>query len=251
MLLHLKTLLRLLLLPPAGLLMLAMAGAFLQKRRPRLGWACLMLGLGSLWLLSTPLISDSLSRVAERYPAIDLPGAAAAQAIVVLGGGGQREFAPEYGGPAADPELLERVSYGAYLARKTGLPVLLTGHLIEAVAMHDTLSRNFGIEARWVDDQAYDTFQNASNSARMLGKDGVRNIILVTHATHMWRAAHEFSAAGLQVIPAPAGLLGTRKLGILSFVPSAGALSRACVAINELLGEQVRELLTASHLRRH
>jgi hypothetical protein len=34
-------------------------------------------------------------------------------------------------------------------------------------------------------------------------------------------------------------------------VPSAGALSRACIAINELLGEQVRELLTASHLRRH
>jgi uncharacterized SAM-binding protein YcdF (DUF218 family) len=250
MLLYLKTLLKLLILPPAGLLILAMAGAVLQKRRPKLGRIFLLLSLGSLWLLSTPVVSDSLSRLAERYPEIDLSRAAEAQAIVILGGGGQRTFAPEYGGPAADPEMLERLSYGAYLARKTGLPVLLTGHLIEAVAMHDTLLRNFGIEARWIDDQAYDTFQNASNSARILQQDGVRNVILVTHSTHLWRAAQEFSATGLRVLPAPTGL-GVRNLGPLRFVPNGDALSRACLAVNELVGEPVREFLAASHLRRH
>ena len=35
--------------------------------------------------------------------------------------------APEYGGPAAGPGLLERLSYGAYVARRTGLPVLVSG----------------------------------------------------------------------------------------------------------------------------
>jgi uncharacterized SAM-binding protein YcdF (DUF218 family) len=251
MLLHLKTLLKLAVLPPAGLLLLALAGVLLRGRRPKLGRACLIVGLGSLWLLSTPVISDSMAVLAERYPAIDLQRAAGVQAIVILGGGGQRAFAPEYGGPAAGPELLERLAYGAYLARKTGLPVLVTGFHIEAVAMRETLLRNFGIEARWVDDQAYDTFQNARNSARILEADGVRHIILVTHATHAWRAAQEFTAAGFQVLPAPAGLHDLYPVRVLDYVPSADALSQACVAINELVGEPVRVLLAASHLRRH
>jgi uncharacterized SAM-binding protein YcdF (DUF218 family) len=251
MLLHLKTLLKCVILPPAGPLLLAMAGAFLLGRRPKLGKTCLMLGLGSLWLLSTPVISDALARLAEHYPAIDLQRAVGAQAIVILGGGGQRAFAPEYGGPAAGPELLERLSYGAYVARKTGLPVLVTGYRIEAAAMRETLLRNFGIEARWVDDQAYDTFENAGNSARMLQAEGVRRIILVTHATNLWRAAQEFTAAGMQVMPAPAGLRGAYGFEVLNFAPSADALLQACVAINELLGEPMRGLLAASHLRRH
>ena len=66
----------------------------------------------------------------EHYPPLDLPRAADAQAIVILGGGGQRSFAPEYGGPAADPVLLEKLNYGAFIARKTGLPILVTGFLI-------------------------------------------------------------------------------------------------------------------------
>ena len=60
---------------------------------------------------------------------------------MVLGAGGQRLIAPEYGGPAAEPLLLERVSYGAYIANRTGLPLLVTGFHGEAVAMHDTLRR--------------------------------------------------------------------------------------------------------------
>jgi uncharacterized SAM-binding protein YcdF (DUF218 family) len=251
MLLYLKTLLKLVVIPPSGPLLLAAAGAFLLRSRPKLGRACLILGLGSLWLLSTPVISESLAGLTERYPAVDPQRAEGAQAIVILGGGGQRAFAPEYGGPAANPELLERLAYGAYLARKTGLPVLVTGFRIEAVAMRETLLRNFGIEARWVDDQAYDTFQNASNSARLLEADGVRHIILVTHATHEWRAAQEFVAAGFQVLPAPAGMRDPHAAGVLRFVPNADALSRGCAAINELLGDQVRVLLAASHLRRH
>jgi len=251
MLLHLKTPLKLLVLPPAGLILLAGAGALLLRRRPMLGRMCLIAGLGSLWLLSTPVVSDAVVSLTEHYPAMDLRSAGGAQAVVILGGGGQRSYAPEYGGPAADPELLERLSYGAYVARKTGLPILVTGYHIEAVAMQGTLMRNFSIAPRWVEDQAYDTFENAANSVRMLEADGVRRIILVTHATHMWRAVHEFTDAGIEVVPAPAGMRTPREYGIKRFEPNPSALSRACAAINELVGEPVRALLAASHLRRH
>jgi uncharacterized SAM-binding protein YcdF (DUF218 family) len=251
MLLRIKTLLKSVILPPAGPLLLAIVGVFLVRRRPLLARTCLILGLGSLWLLSTPVVSDTLLRLTEHYPPLDLRGAAGAQAIVILGGGGQRAFAPEYGGPAAEPLLLERLSYGAYIARKTGLPILVTGFQIEASAMRDTLLRNFDIDARWVDDEAYDTFENVRNSVRLLKAGGVNRVVLLTHATHMWRSVHEFTAAGLEVVPAPVGMLAERDLGISRYVPNPEALLRACAAINELLGEPVRAFLAASHLRAH
>jgi uncharacterized SAM-binding protein YcdF (DUF218 family) len=250
MLLRLRTLLKSVILPPTGPLLLAIVGVFLIKRRPLLARTCLILGLGSLWLLSTPLVSDALAGLAEHYPPLDLRIGTGAQAIVILGGGGQRAFAPEYGGPAADPQLLERLTYGAYIARKTGLPILVTGFHIEATAMRDTLLRNYDIDPRWVDDEAYDTFENARNSVRMLKAAGVRRIVLVTRAAHMWRSVHEFTAAGLEVVPAPVGILAQRDPGIWRYVPNPEALQRAQAAINELLGEPVRAFLAVSHLRR-
>jgi uncharacterized SAM-binding protein YcdF (DUF218 family) len=249
MVLRLKTLLKAVMLPPCGSLLLGMAGVFLIGRRPRLARVCLIVGIGSLWLLATPLVSDALTRLSEYYPPLNLQAAAGAQAIVILGGGGQRAFAPEYGGPAADPLLLERLTYGAYLARKTGLPVLVTGNGIEAVAMRDTLQRNFGIEPRWIDAKAYDTFENARNSVQLLKADGVQRILLVTRASHMRRSVAEFSADGVEVAPAPVGILAPRDRGILAYVPSADALQTACASLHELLGEPVRVFLAATNLR--
>jgi uncharacterized SAM-binding protein YcdF (DUF218 family) len=250
-LLHLKTLLKELILPPASPLILALLGLLLLKARPRLARIFIVVGVASLWLLSTPIVADALTRIVELYPPLDFHQAAERQAIVILGGGGQRALAPEYQGPAAEPFMLERLSYGAYVAKKTGLPILVTGFSLEARAMHDSLQRNFGIETRWIDDQAYDTFQNARNSARILTAAGVHRIILVTHATHMRRSVREFTDAGFDVVPAPVGMLAVRDFGVLQYFPNPDALVRSHTAIYELIGEPVRILLSASHLRRH
>jgi uncharacterized SAM-binding protein YcdF (DUF218 family) len=250
-LLQFKTILKAFILPPGGPLLLALLGLLLLKRRPRLARLCLVVGIASLWLLSTPIVSDAMTGLVERYPVLDLAQAANAQAIVILGGGGQRGLAPEYAAPAAEPALLERLAYGAYLAQKTGLPVLVTGFQIEAHAMHDTLQRNFGIEARWVDSDAYDTFQNAANSLRLLKADGMHRIVLVTRATHMWRSVQEFTAAGFEVIPAPVGMLANRDLGIFRWLPNPDALLRSYMAAYEMAAEPVRAILSATHLRRH
>src|ERR1700722_4053818 len=94
-----KALLRQLILPPAGPLLLAFIGLFWLRHGPRVGRALIGLGLASLWLLSTPVVADALSRLAEHYPPLDLSRPSGAQAIVILGGGGWRDTAPEYGGP--------------------------------------------------------------------------------------------------------------------------------------------------------
>jgi uncharacterized SAM-binding protein YcdF (DUF218 family) len=245
----LKALLRELLLPPAGPLLLASVGALLLWRRYRWGWVLLIGSLASLWLVSTPWVADFLSARAERYPALNLERATAAQAIVVISGGGTRLNAPEYAGPVADPVLFERVAYGAYLAKRTALPLLISGTPVETIAMQATLVRNFGVSARWIENQSHDTYQNARFTARLVQADGIRRIILVTSSTHEWRAVHEFMEAGFAVDPAPEGMLAAREKGVFSFVPGPGALARSHAAIYELLGEQARKIQAAIGIR--
>ena len=112
-------------LPPTGPLLLALAGLALLGRRPRLGRALAWLGLGALLVLSLPLVSHALLRSLEA-PALDLRRPGEAQAIVILGGGIRRNAA-EFGGDTLARLTLERVRYGALVARTTRLPVLVSG----------------------------------------------------------------------------------------------------------------------------
>jgi uncharacterized SAM-binding protein YcdF (DUF218 family) len=248
--LHFKMLLRTLVLPPASPLLLALVGLFLWRRRPVLGRYCVGLGVGSLTLLSMPLIAGVLTAIVAHYPALDLSAPSGAEAVVILGGGGQRTYAPEYRGSAAGPVLLQRLEYGAFVAHRTTLPVLVSGFHIEARAMRVSLERSFDIEPRWIDDQSYDTFENAHNSAALLKSAGVRRIILVTSAAHLYRAAQEFEAAGLEVVPGPVGVAEPGASASLSILPDAEALLASHIALYELLGEGVRRALAVTHLRR-
>jgi uncharacterized SAM-binding protein YcdF (DUF218 family) len=256
MLLSLKMFLHTLLLPPGGPLLLAALGAALlgagrSLSARRAGWALLIAGLASLWVLATPVVAGVLSEAARRYPPLDLRHASEAQAIVILGGSVARSSAEEYGGePAAAESLLERVSYGGFLAQRTGLPVLVSGEEIEARAMRATLARLFHVDTRWVENRSRDTFQNAAFSARLLKAAGVSRIILVTDATHEWRAAHEFMSAGLEVFPAPEGAWRAPASGVRRYVPTAGALVHSTEALYEIIGDLVRRTLAGLHLRR-
>lgn len=248
----LKTVLGMLIVPPAGPVLLALLGWLLSRRRPLLGRSLVAVGIASLWLLSIPAIAWQIERLAENDRPLDPARLkeTGAQAIVILGGGGQRTYAPEYMGPAANAYLLERLAYGAWLAKLTGLPLLVTGNGIEAVAMRETLQRNFGVDTRWMEDRARDTFENARNSTALLRQAGVHRILLVSSAAHVWRGSQEFRAAGLEVVGAPAHVYTPVDPSLYSYLPDAGALVVAKDAIHELIGEGARELFAATHLRR-
>jgi uncharacterized SAM-binding protein YcdF (DUF218 family) len=249
----LKMLLRTLVLPPAGPLLLAAVGAWLALRRGhrRSGGALLLAGLGSLALLSLPPMADLLWRAASREPRLDEARAHEAQAIVILAGGSARSSAPEYGGaPAAGGGLLERLAYGAYLAHRTELPVLISGTLKETQAMQATLGRDFGVTPRWIESRSRDTFENAEFSARLLRAAGVVQVLLVTDAVHEHRAAQEFRATGLQVIAAPTGLWVPPEPHVLRYVPQVEALERSTRSLYELLGDAARRVFAVLGLRR-
>jgi uncharacterized SAM-binding protein YcdF (DUF218 family) len=244
-----KAVLRSLLLPPASSLILALIGALLLRRHRRWAIALMILSAVSLWLFSTAFIADALSRLAERYPALDLSQPTDAQAIVIIGGGGIRNFAPEYGGPAPEYVLLDRLSYGAFVARRTGLPILVSGAPDEAIVMQTSLARDFGMTVRWIEGESRDTYENARFSARILQGIGIKRIILVTMSTHMFRAAQEFHGAGFEVTPAPSGVWTLREPGAMRFIPSPAALMRSNAAVYELLGEPARRLQAALAVR--
>jgi len=254
MFVFLKNIFHSLFIPPTGFLTLAIiAFCFLFTRWQRPAKIVLGTALGLMWLVSMPVVAEALWRFTERYPPLDLTQPVTAQAIVVIGGDGFRPHAPEYGdAPIAARELLERLTYTAYVARRTQLPVLVSGNGPEALSMSATLQRNFELTPRWVESHSRDTFENARETAKLLLPDHVTHIILVTSATHLWRAAHEFRDAGFTVDPAPAVLYSVHaSQGVLAVLPSTAAMQRSYEACYELIGEPVRLVLAGLHLRRH
>ena len=242
MLIHLKMLLRELLLPPVSLLLLGLLGAGLLRRRPRAGRVLVVASLAALWCLSMPQVGFTLYRLTASYPALDPNEPVVADAIVILGGAAGTD-SPEWGGLTMIDFGWDRVAYGAWLARRTGLPVLVTSSDPDSTAMRDTLHRAFGIDARWVDAAARDTFENARNTARLLQPAHLTHVVLVTHASHMQRAVAEFEAVGFRVIPAPVVVRPVATSGVLDWLPSSRGLAYSELGLYELIGRPVSALL--------
>jgi uncharacterized SAM-binding protein YcdF (DUF218 family) len=239
----LHILLRTLLLPPASPLLIGVAGLILWHRRARLGMALCAVCIVTLWALSTPIVANTLGRATEGYPALD-PGhltasQARAQAIVILGGGVRRN-APEVGADAPSAVADLRLIEGAKVARATHLPVLMSGGPDEAAAMRRFMEEDLQLPVRWVESRSRNTHENAVFSAAILGKEGIRRIILVTSSPHMARAAAEFAAAGFEVTAAPAEMMTRDEPGMLAIAPSPMALLRSHSALYELIGRLVR-----------
>ncbi len=225
------------LLPPLNLLLLGGLGWFLLRRRRAWGMALLGLSLGLLWLLSLPLVGNSLLNTLK--PTAMQFNGSEADAIVVLGGGVHYDTL-DYGGDTVGQFTLERVRYGAWLARKLNKPLLVTGGSPdggrpEGQLMRETLEREFGVPVRWVEDRSINTRENARFSAAILQAAGVNRIYLVSHAWHLPRALPEFEREGLTVLAAGTGY-GQRGLRPLDLIPSASGLRDSYLAMHEGIG---------------
>jgi uncharacterized SAM-binding protein YcdF (DUF218 family) len=226
-------------LPPAGPILLALTGIAMSGRHPRRGRAVTLLGVASLLLLSMPVVAALLIRALDRSPPLDMKRASNAQAIVILGGG-TRHYAPEFGGETMNVLTLERVRYGARLARATGLPVLVSGGSVgtaspEAPLMRNALVNEYGIAVRWIETRSRDTHENAVESAAILKPDGVKRVILVGHSFDFPRVRNEFEAAGVDVIPAPMGTPSRAPVQVRDFLPTPAGLQLSYYALYEIL----------------
>ena len=237
----LKDLLVILLLPPGnGLLLICLAGIF---RRRRWAFPVAALGTSLLVLLSLPVVSSALMEPLEQRAGPVFQDKAGVQAIVVLGGGLETNAA-EYGGDTTGPRTLIRLRYGALLARRYDLPLLVTGGrpyyatLTEAEVMAGILQHEFAVPVRWQETQSRNTAENALLSAAILHDAGIRRVALVTQAFHMPRAVQLFRAAGLEVVPAPTDFTtgGQSSFKLFNFLPRASAMQNSYYALHEWLG---------------
>ena len=238
-----KKLITALLLPPTGPILLALFGLWLaqsKSRRWRHGGTFLTAtALLTLLALSLPLTGNALLARLEPFPAISKTQLADTQAIVILGGGSYFG-ASEYGGDTVGSASLERIRYGAKLARESRLPLLVTGGSPfggrpEGESMKAVLESEFGIKVRWVEAASHDTAENASLSAPILKSAGITRIALVSHGWHLPRAIPLFEREGLTVTPAPTVFTRPSPSLIEDLLPGGG-LSNSRYALHEYLG---------------
>ncbi len=245
----LKKLLTAVLLPPTGPVLLALFGLWLARtarsQRWRNGGARLaMLSLFGLLVLSLPVVGNALLASLESHPPITQAQLRRVQAIVILGGGSYFG-APEYGGDTVGNATLERVRYGARLARESRLPLLVTGGAPlggrpEGELMKAVLEDEFGVPVRWVEAASRDTEESASLSAQLLKPRGVTRIALLSHGWHLPRAIPLFEKQGFEVTPAPMGFSTAPPPALASFLP--GGLGNSSKALHEYLGRLYNHL---------
>ena len=244
-----------LVMPPLPLLLLVLLGARQLSRRRTLGWSLLLGGLAGLWLTCTTALGSTLiNRLTQPPPPLTAAQRASLaegprSAILVLGAG-RRLRAPEYGTADLSALTLERVRYGAWLARQSGLPLGYSGGVghgtlpgaSEAEIVQRVVERDFGQKLRWAEDKSRDTNENAQFSVPLLKAAGIQRIVLVTHGFHQRRALAAFGralqreGADITILPAPVGAAADGPLLFGDWLPSAEGLMLTRLALHEWLG---------------
>ncbi len=236
-----STLIATALLPPFSLVLLLACGLIVQRRHPRLGRSLIVLSTLALYALSTPWVGGVLLKSLEISAPLDPAAWQNAEAIVVLSGGKLIDAA-EYGSDTLNAISLERLRYAARLHRASKLPLLVSGGkpsggtLAEARIMQGILQREYGISARWVEDAARTTWDNARFTAPLLRQRGVRRIVLISHAWHLRRGVPLFEEHGFDVVPAGIRFSSTRLDSVASLLPTALGLRDSSFALHEWLG---------------
>jgi uncharacterized SAM-binding protein YcdF (DUF218 family) len=169
-----------------------------------------------------------------------------APAIVVLGGG-VREADEVRPRPELSEDSLRRCLVAAELHRThPGRPVVLCGGVIMpsgagpalALVMRDfLLTQGLPAADLVVEDRSLSTHENAVQSRALLRSRNIDRVLLVTDASHLFRAERCFRRQGFDVIPAGCDYRATRFHGIpADFLPKASAAQLTNRAAHEWIG---------------
>jgi uncharacterized SAM-binding protein YcdF (DUF218 family) len=164
-------------------------------------------------------------------------------AIVILGGGLKYDEREKPYPLNLNQRTAVRLQYGAHLAKNSMLPVLVSGgigasfNVSEAAVMARTLAEDYGVQAKWQEDISLTTAENAVFSAAILKRQGIKKIVLVTHAYHMRRSFLAFQAQGLEVVMAPCGFMSGNGVDrSLAWLPTLGGIEAVFATSHEIAG---------------
>lgn len=247
-----KTLLLLLLMPPApGLWLAAWAGWRLHRQR-RGGGLMLVLALILLWLGCTEAMGELMLRAVGKPAAlapaqVDSLRGQPDGAVLVLGGGVRREV-PELDAPGLTIITAQRLGYGVWLARRSNWPLAFAGGIgwtareqryPEADVVARVAAQDYQLPLRWSEGQSRDTRENAQQVLPLLARAGVKHVLLVTHDAHMKRSLRAFRSVaeplGIVITAAPVGLLADGLGSLSDWVPSTAGFERVRYVVYETL----------------
>ena len=245
-----------LLLPPVPMLVLVLVGARLMVNHRLKAWLLILLGCTGLWFAGTEAAAVTLERwVIKPPPPLTATGIAALKdaprtAIVVLGAG-RKPLALEYGQPGLKLWTAERLRYGIFLARQTGLPLAFSGGVgfgapagpSEAEIAARVASNEYGFKLRWTETRSRDTHENAVRSVALMRAAGIEHIVVVTQGLHMPRALRNFRAAAaagdgglLRITAAPMDMTPDGDLQPMDYLPSFNGHLNTRLALHEWFG---------------
>jgi len=233
--------------PPGIFIVLLVLGVLLFKNFAKISYGLIIFVTVSLSVLSTSQFTYYLAKPLQQIfvlnnSIIDHPPKDAA--IVVLGGG-RHYHAPEYhGDDTISMFSLARLRYGAQLANKMHLPLVVSGgkafkeQVSEGQLMAESAKKDFHVKTVWVEGNSLNTMQNALYSAKLLKEKNIHTAVVVTNAMHMDRALWLFNKTGLKVFAAPMGYVTKEagKQGILPYLPSAISFMRSVMVLHEYVG---------------
>ncbi len=181
------------------------------------------------------------------YQPVRAADAPTADAIVLLGGGLRLPVPPRVDAEFAD--AADRVLYASrlYRAGRAPLVVVSGGNVFEQDAAVRSesyyvsrLLQEWGVPASRiiVEGRSRNTRENALETKKILDRERIETILLVTSAMHMPRALATFRGAGVDAVAVPVDytVSAYSHPAILDFLPSSSAMHANAQTIREYLG---------------
>jgi len=234
-----------LLISPLGMVVsLLLAAVFLLSAgRKRTSSFLMCISLVLLWVSSTQVVAERILSSLERlYPPVSLQEMPRADAIVLLGGVTRGRT------PGNDLTDLgggvDRIIHAARLFKAAKAPLLVLsggnepGYRSEAEDMADILQlMDMPADKILLESKSRNTRQNALYCRDIFRRKRIRNILLVTSASHMRRAEGIFIGTGTFVIPAPTDYqIVERPPTFFDWLPQARALEMTTRGMKEYIG---------------
>ncbi len=230
---------------PPGIYFIMLAFALIFWKKRKLSRNIIITTLILFYLSSITLVSDPFLKFLEYPPlAENSIGNHDAKAIVVLGAG-RYPRAPEHGNKdSVSANAMQRLRYAALLAKKTSLPILVSGGNPdgspepEALLMKYVLEKELGVKVQYTEVFSFNTYENAVCSKQILDTFGADKVYLVTQAWHMSRAIRSFRDVGIKVIPASTGYTTSTRngVGFKDLLPRTQGLEKINLWLHEVLG---------------
>ncbi len=220
----------------------------LWRSRSVLKWRLYALTASFVMLTATcsPIVAHfALGSLEWRYPPeSETPDGTSA--IVLLGGSLRKADYPNGAAQLAENSLVRCLHAAQTYHRGPKRMIVVCGGIVDpsipvplANVMRDYLVAS-GVDANDVllEDSSQSTYENAIRASDLLAPKGIREIVLITEATHLYRADLCFTKAGFSVSPMGCDYRALNRLGwsIYDFLPKATAAVNVDRVAHEWLG---------------